>query len=33
MSFYLPNLEELVPASHKYRKRLKLVGIENLTSG
>lgn len=33
MSFYVPNLEELVPSEHKYRKILVLVDFEKLTEG
>ena len=33
MSFYIPNLEELVPADHKYRRILKIVDFEKLTAG
>lgn len=33
MSMYEPNLEELVSEDHKYRKLLKIVAFEELTSG
>ena len=33
MSFYVPNLEELVPAEHSYRRILKLVDFDKLTEG
>ncbi|MCB0336798.1 MAG: transposase, partial [Bdellovibrionales bacterium] len=33
MSFYVPNLEELVPSEHRYRKILELVDFEKLTTG
>lgn len=33
MSFYIPNMEELVPVEHKYRRILSLVNFEKLTEG
>jgi len=33
MSFYVPNLEEPVPEEHKYRRILKIVDFDQLTSG
>jgi len=33
MSLYVPNLEELVPAEHKYRRILKIVDFDKLTAG
>jgi len=33
MSFYVPNLEDLVSKDHKYRKILNLVDFDKLTSG
>jgi IS5 family transposase len=33
MSFYVPNLEELVPADHKYRRILNIVDFDKLTEG
>ena len=33
MSLYVPNLEELVLAEHKYRRILKIVDFEKLTAG
>ncbi len=33
MSMYIPNLEELISEDHKYRRLLKIVNFEELTSG